>query len=279
MNTITAVGDSGAAEPTVGGRLAAARAAHNLSLADVARQLKMSVWQIEALEADRYQRLPSAVFVRGFIRNYARLVGLDPVSLLAEVEVHLPHNTRPTPELPPSADIPFPSGTPVKWRRYAAVVTVLAGAAITFELYQGDAPEVTVQPRSSTVPRPAAALPPAVAPAPTAADFAKASKPKLSAPPLPDAVAAAAAAAAEPEAGAYQLAFVFERESWVEVRDGHGRRLLWQLNPAGSRQTVNGVPPLSLVIGNANGVHLELNHQPVDLAPHTDIDVARLTLE
>jgi cytoskeleton protein RodZ len=75
------------------------------------------------------------------------------------------------------------------------------------------------------------------------------------------------------------LKFVFDKESWVEVRDGHGHRLMRQLNPAGSQQTVDGVPPLSVVVGNAGSVHLELNHQPVDLVPHTEIDVARLTLE
>jgi len=36
---------------------------------------------------------------------------------------------------------------------------------------------------------------------------------------------------------------------------------------------------LSLVVGNAAGVRLLYNEQPVDLAPHTKIDVARLTLE
>src|SRR5690348_14709964 len=65
-----------------GARLAEARQAQNLAPADVARQLKLSVWQVEALEAGLYQQLPGPVFVRGFIRNYARIVKLDPEELL-----------------------------------------------------------------------------------------------------------------------------------------------------------------------------------------------------
>jgi cytoskeleton protein RodZ len=44
-------------------------------------------------------------------------------------------------------------------------------------------------------------------------------------------------------------------------------------------QSVSGLPPLSLVVGNAAGVRLLLNNRPVDLAPHIKVDVARLTLE
>jgi len=246
----------------VGTRLASARAARNLSVADIARQLKFSPSQVEALEADRYKQLPDAVFTRGFIRNYARLVGLDPAPLLAAAEPHLPHHPHPQAELPPSTGIPFPTRPPVKWRRYVIAALVLAVPAALFELNR-DNDEVTVRVH---------ALPSEPAAPPAEADVAQVSQKKSS----PGPVATANAAEAEPT---YHLAFVFDKESWVEVRDGHGHRLMWQLNPAGSRQTVNGVPPLSLVVGNADNVHLQLNNRPVDLAAHTEIDVARLTLE
>ena len=66
-----------------GEQLAAARANRGLSITEIAQHLKLSPWQVEALEAGDYRRLPSPVFVRGFIRNYARLVKLDPAGLLA----------------------------------------------------------------------------------------------------------------------------------------------------------------------------------------------------
>lgn len=71
----------------VGPRLAAAREAKGMATAEVAAKLRLGVRQIEALEADAYEQLPGEVFVRGFIRNYAKLLDLDPDSLLPTQDV------------------------------------------------------------------------------------------------------------------------------------------------------------------------------------------------
>jgi len=55
--------------------------------------------------------------------------------------------------------------------------------------------------------------------------------------------------------------------------------LMSQLNSPGTRAVIVGRPPLSLVIGNAAAVRLTYNDKPVDLRPHIQIEVARLTLE
>jgi cytoskeleton protein RodZ len=65
----------------------------------------------------------------------------------------------------------------------------------------------------------------------------------------------------------------------VEIRDRDGKLIHWQLNLPGTRQVVSGRPPLSFVIGNAHGVRLTYGDRPVDLAPYTRTDVARMTLE
>jgi cytoskeleton protein RodZ len=57
--------------------LAEAREAKGMSVADISEKLKLTVRQVEALEAEDFSRLPSAVFVRGFARNYARLLGIS----------------------------------------------------------------------------------------------------------------------------------------------------------------------------------------------------------
>ena len=75
------------------------------------------------------------------------------------------------------------------------------------------------------------------------------------------------------------MRLAFDRQSWVEIRDRDGRRIFSKLNPAGSTQTVSGMPPFTLVVGNAAGVRITYHDKPVDLAPHIDVDVARLTLE
>jgi cytoskeleton protein RodZ len=72
---------------------------------------------------------------------------------------------------------------------------------------------------------------------------------------------------------------VFERQSWVEVRDRDDRIVFSQLNPAGAVQIVHGLPPLNVVIGNASGVKVTYKGRVMDLAPHTKVEVARFTLD
>jgi cytoskeleton protein RodZ len=80
-------------------------------------------------------------------------------------------------------------------------------------------------------------------------------------------------------ANAPQMRFVFDKESWLEVRDRDNKLIFSQRLAAGTEQVVSGEGPLSLVIGYAPGVQLFWRGQAVDLAPHTRGDVARLVLE
>jgi cytoskeleton protein RodZ len=75
------------------------------------------------------------------------------------------------------------------------------------------------------------------------------------------------------------MRFVFDKESWLEVRDRDNKLIFSQRLAAGTEQVVSGEGPLSLVIGYAPGVQLFWRGQAVDLAPHTRGDVARLVLE
>lgn len=135
-----------------GARLAEARAALKLSAADVARQLKLSVAQVEALENGQFDSLPGPVFVRGFIRNYARLVKLDADELLRDAAHNLPQHA-PRPEVPLSQDIPFPSGRRRRWRKYAWLVAVLIAAAAAYEfIVSTDETVVTTHPIEVTPP-------------------------------------------------------------------------------------------------------------------------------
>ncbi|MBI2508662.1 MAG: helix-turn-helix domain-containing protein, partial [Betaproteobacteria bacterium] len=272
--------------------LARSREARNLSVADVARQLKLSAWQIEALEAGHYQRLPGTVFVRGFIRNYARLLRLDPEALLQSAG-DLPQSA-PRPETPPSRDIPFPTAGNRRWRTYTAVVAVAVVAVLVVYEFYWDEPE------TAWVRRPVAAVPVLPVPQPllAPAEAADAGTPAAADDALPGRPVAATAAAAseqakdapssaavalrdydqQPEPGERQVRMKFEQESWVESRDRNEKVIFSQLNRPGTEQSVNGRPPLALVVGNAHGVRMIYDDQPVDLARHTKIDVARFIL-
>jgi cytoskeleton protein RodZ len=274
----------------VGSILSAARQRQGLSVADVARQLKLGVRQIEALEADDYKHLPRITFVRGFIRNYAKLLQIDAAPLLKPTE-HL----QPTPQVPEVepgvAEIPTASRKKNTWRSYAVFVlfAALGVMFLGFEWYREQAAprtkqvtEVVKPPKSkpqvaSTAPRPAS---PAIQANPVnPVNQASTSNPVTSGTTAQPEEQASESKPVAQQARSGEVRLEFDEESWVEITDKNGKTIFSQLSPAGSTQTVRGYPPLLLVVGNAVGVRLTYNDKPVDLQPYIKVDVARITLE
>jgi cytoskeleton protein RodZ len=69
---------------SIGARLAAARKACELDRRVVANELHLDLATIEALENDDKAALPAAIFVKGYLRNYARLVGLPEEEIVSD---------------------------------------------------------------------------------------------------------------------------------------------------------------------------------------------------
>jgi cytoskeleton protein RodZ len=273
-----------------GKRLADARTAQNLSQADVARQLKLSVWQVEALESGRYPQLPGPIFVRGFIRNYARLVKLDPDDLVLALGDSVPQAAR-RPEPSPSRDIPFPGGGRPRWVALAVPVAVLVALLAIYEFLWNEpespvpAPTASAPKGTAAGPRPAGTTTAPKSAAPTTNDTKAGAASVATAPAAEPAREAPVVAAPAPEAGrparrgAKEVKLAFDQECWVEIRDRNEKVIFSQLNRPGTQQSVTGMPPFSVVVGNAHGARLTYEDKPVDLAPHTKIDVARLILQ
>jgi len=76
--------------PPAGEILRKAREERGETLSDIARTLKLSANQLEALENGRYDILPGPTFVRGFLRNYANYLGVPPDPLLAGISARTP---------------------------------------------------------------------------------------------------------------------------------------------------------------------------------------------
>jgi cytoskeleton protein RodZ len=83
-----------------GARLKSAREAQSLNLDKVAAQLHLSNEMLRALEADDYDNLPARVFVVGYLRNYARLVGLPAEAITQALDHYLPAEPHQEVELP-----------------------------------------------------------------------------------------------------------------------------------------------------------------------------------
>lgn len=306
-------------QPAVGEQLRAAREAKGMRSADVAQALKLSTRQVDALEAGDWSGLPGQTFIRGFVRNYARLLRLDPDVLVGQLDPRL------MPELPRldvsssiSAALPRTGGPQrrdfmvVLAGLLLVVLAVLAFFFVPPDFWQSrlaewsaasarvDAPATESSApidAAPAEPAPPVAPPPAPeAPAPTAAAAAApvsaasapaaqpvlqpVSQPSQSLPqPAAPPAPVAQPAAATAPARAGGVQLAFTQPSWVEIRDRSGQIIFSQLNPAGSQRYVEGEPPFALVVGNATHVTVKYKGKPVELSQRSKDDVARLTLE
>ncbi len=276
---------------TAGALLCAARKASGLSIDAVAQQLKLAPRQVRAIEEDDYTHLPGRTFIRGFVRNYARLVRVDPDKVLAALpgSAATPALNAPTlqPTAPTIGELPTTERSKVGWTRWAIPLTLVAvvaaaavyewlrladvahappanGTAVTTE-HPAAAPAAPDQ-SATQLPNPLATSNPAASPAPSSAAV------------QPSATAPVPAAASRSPASEQALSLAYRDYSWTEIRDRAGRVLLSGMNPGGTVQNVAGTPPFEIVIGNASDVRLTYKGNRVDLAPYTRQNVARFKL-
>lgn len=309
----------------VGAALRETRESHSLTIGDAALALKLTHRQIEAMEHERFDLLPGAAFARGFLRNYARYLGLDAAPLieaLSQTEgvaapdlspVSNAHGTMPT------GDGGLrPSSLPVALIVLLLLAAVVGGwyfdwfqppdeTAETRELMDtpvapapltpvipapnepapvvipDDAPDNSISDRTAgnatsalgeapgaMSPRAASELTAGTGVAPASATSSAGEAAEVVAKPTPPVAT---------EAVTPRLVFRFAADSWVEVRDTSNEIIFSRVNRAGSVQEVLGTPPFKLVVGNSKDVKLEYNGEAVDLARHTKVSVARLTLK
>lgn len=282
-----------------GEMLREAREAAGLSLEAVSQQLKLAPRQVRALEDGDFALLPGRTFVRGFARNYARVLGLDPQAVLDALPGSAGSSTLEVPPLQATAvtmgHLPSPPNGRPGWLRWTLTLVIfgLVAAAATYAYLHGDfrrdtasqstAPAITVSTSDASTtgntssrgaplpnPMPSPAAPDAGgnsgAPNDALAPEAGAEAGKIS--PVP----------AEPAAIA-PITVTLRGSSWVEITDGSGRVVISQTLPGGQTQAVLGTPPFDVVIGNAPNVVLNFRGQPIDLGPYTRQNVARLTLQ
>lgn len=293
-----------------GGALRIAREKQGLSLNDVTSRLKISNKQIEAIEADNFTALPESTIVKGFIRNYAKLLKLDAGPLLDAYNVLVPSKEPLAFTIKPSSTMKVGGYKKPKTGRYIVFSVLLALALATWLFYQHyiekPSPTAPIAGTEKLEPLPEQALPAVermeqsteIALPPATVDSLNApqstnSPDSLNAPqaaltPNSSATANAqlmlnpnAASASTPvvDQRTTRLELAASQETWVSVVDAKGKQVYSKIIFAGGRETVEAKTPLELVIGNAIGTTLMVNGKSVDLAPHTRVNVARLKLE
>jgi cytoskeleton protein RodZ len=271
-----------------GARLRAGREAAGMSLDQVAQQLKLAPRQVKALEDENFGQLPGRTFSRGFVRNYARLLNLDPEELLLHLPdvAHAPALGSPALHSTGAmiAELPSTASTKPNFARWmiplALILCIIAAAA--YEWYRGGlaslgdatrpkAPVAESRPNSSNssaLPNPLASSVDEKAPATANAS--------VGAPAI--ATTPPAAQSAAPAVTDAPLVLSYAGPSWTEVRDRTGQLLVSRLVDANSVEPVRGTPPFEVVLGNAPAVTLTYQGKAIDLTQYTRQNVAHFTL-
>lgn len=278
----------------VGAQLAAARQSAGLSISDIAQRIKLSNRQIEALEQGRFEQM-GLVFTRGFIRSYARVVGLDADTLIARLPAIQPARTDSLNIH--DEHIPLKADLPQLWMLLVSIVMIIIIAS-TWLAYRWLSTGATDQPTSqhtvvdahhrrlpSTVGAPP--IKPVVAlttlssnntesagstPVATFFSSADTNNAQIDAALVPHPTTPAA------HVKTLHLQLGFNQDSWLQIHDGQQQKITSKLYHAGEHVEFTVQAPASLIIGNAAHVSLTNNDQPIAITPTPPATVTRLTL-
>ena len=298
-----------------GQTLREAREARSMPVAEVAQELKISRQAVERLEQGQYDSLPGDTFARGYIRSYARLMGMDParLALAFDRERGIEVRERSVSSIA-RVEPPSRSGRTLMWWSSVLIIVALVLSALWW--YETNQPSFgplpgleeldsealldDVEVDAITLPEsiaeqtdglPADLMPVEPAPAeveaesgaaPTNADETTPVQEAATQRDTPDADAAAAdAAPTESAAPASSTGLVLSvaADCWVQVSAADGRVLHSALMRAGQTLELPPSGPLDLVIGDRSAVtEIRFQGNSVTLPPQGRSGVVRMRL-
>ncbi len=299
-----AIGDVGAGEraaTATGGSfgpwLKGQREARGVTIAEIAESSKISVRYLEALERDRFDVLPAPVFVRGFLREYARVVGLDADEVVNLFLVAAPRTSVERKPVSAGAQLSgWPhstAGSSSLGRGLLAALLVLlvlgvaAGLSYWAARRSSAVPAAVSSSEATVLPEPSKSVasppesPPVTAVAVTSGPLSQAGEvvqPAIQpASDLPLSAAVSVPTTSAPRAGELGpmiVVLAFQQDCWVETRVDGGRRAS-ELKAGGETLTIEARESIVLTLGNALAVRAELNGRPLTLP----VDASRLLRE
>lgn len=301
---------AGSVELGAGGLLRQAREASGIHVGALSVMLKVPVQRLEALESERWDLLPDAVFVRALAASVCRALKVDPAPVLMK----LPNPNPQSIEVGASLSTPFRGDTSSGATTHIssqfsrplilAVLALLLGAlamALFPSIQQLWVRSQVGAERVVAVPVPTSQVGTEVSSAGIGSG-APLSPQATSAPSAPGAMtpgaigpvegsavpALAASAPAEPERTGDPssqvtsdsiIVFKVKGPSWIQVTDAGGVVVLKKELGAGEAAGVSGVPPLSVVVGRADVTTVEVRGKPFDLAALAKNNVARFEVK
>lgn len=285
--------DPPAEDVSIGTRLRTAREAKGLSLTDCAHELHLPIKVLERLEANEFGESEHFVFLRGALSGYAKLLGLPPGSCDQTLRAAAP------PEQP--ALVSVAKASPARWllQRYGTAATyivltatiavplVLLGLRGGLERPAARIVSLDQAPVASTQSKAAATSAATSATSPDAIPF-RASMTPFAAIGLsddvsgPDANGAAdrmpvapAPVPAVVAGGQHALTVTASADCWFEISDANDNKIDSGLLRAGDSRIWHSAGMLHVTLGNADGVSVTRDGQPLALAPYQRANVAR----
>ena len=248
----------------IGVQLTRLRELRGLSSAEVATLLRCDTKTIDALEGERLAELGAPVFSRGHLRRYAEFLGVSADPLLEQWNAEQGGSTV-LPDLSLGPQAPRPLDTQRWGRRLAMLAGAFVIALAAWWILQGAEmrPAAILAPVEASVPMPTVP----VVPAPAPADLAPVPAAAIALEPAPDAAPVAAVpvgvtpavAAPSVQGDGVAVAFTASEPCWAEVVDATGARRLYALLQPGQRVSVQGAPPLRVVLGRGDVTALEIS--------------------
>lgn len=250
----------------IGEVLRSERVRQGLSLADVARKIKISPKFLGAIENDDLDALPGIVFARSFIRQYSNLLNLDADGLLAR----LPKSETSTMPLPDPdqydrSRVAAARSGRTEWdpRWNSAIASILwlglaAAASVGAYMYFNRA-VVPVTSRVVETPKPE--------PQHTEAPKAAPATQPVSAPTPPS------------SNSPVQVTLTALEPAWVSLT-ADGKNAYTGVLQADETKSVEAATLIKLTAGNAGGLKVSYNGKPLDpLGPHGQVRVVKFTAE
>jgi len=270
---------------SAGAMLRRAREARGLTDQQAAEQLNLDPMVVVALESDDFASLGAPVFAKGHLRRYGAMLGLPEQELLAAYEGSKVQPDQPT--LVPKSRLEM---TPVRgrpkgpWVLGGTLAFLLAAGLVAYVSEFG----VSLPAWSSGELQRKSGGAGVDATTPVA-EVPGGAPPTTTGPATSDG-AADPAAATEPLAGTVEtvnvppghvsISLAFAADSWAEIYDGSGKAVLYDLGQAGTQRTIAATAPLSVTLGNAPTVRLQVNGRAVAVpTPPAGQTVARFTID
>jgi cytoskeleton protein RodZ len=285
---------------TPGALLKRERERRALSIQQAAEDLHLDPWVIEAIEANRFQALGAPVYAKGHLRKYATSLELPADELIQKYDAlhDRPMTADPIPTAI-AAPLPPPRRSfkgPILILLSLLVAAVLSWVAVQLFAAQPAAVATEGAVLASTaqtateIPQPirTAEAPGEEAPGeetPVEKSVPAMVQPAESAAPSPSLTASQSApvesvsAEGPTEAEPIQVHLQFSGDSWTEIYDARGARLMFAMGSEGRTRTLTGVPPLQVTLGSVSAVSLEVNGEAVAIPREEGRESSRFVIE